>query len=340
MAKNDSSIRSQIKADRERASLLAAKKLSESKYQTLLTHVDYLEKRLEAATAIKKVHSSFAIVPKTHGVGSEATAVALVSDWHIEETVNPETVNGLNEYNLDIARARAVKQFTGIHRLWQILKRDIPIPNIVLALLGDFISGNIHDELLETCSLRPMDAILFAQELLESGISFLLKNTNCKLIIPCTVGNHGRITAKSRVATEKGNSLESLLYASLAKRFAGNSRVTFQIAGGYLTYLDVYGMKLRFHHGHNIRYQGGVGGLTIPLNKAIDKWNTATKADIDLCGHWHQCLDGGNFIVNGSLIGYNAYSVRIKGSFERPKQSFLLIDKKRGKTVVCPVLVD
>lgn len=274
----------EVRADQARLKLTTEKKETDKKYQALLQHTEYLEKRLEAVTAIRGEKNSFCITPKARGGSSEATAVALVSDWHIEETVDPDTVNGLNAYNLDIARKRAVAQFQGIHRLWQVLKRDIPTPNIVLALLGDFISGNIHDELLETCSLRPMDAILLSQELLASGITFLLKNTDCKLVIPCAVGNHARITAKSRVATEKGNSLESLLYASLAHRFSGNRRVTFQIAGGYLSYLQIYDMTLRFHHGHDVRYQGGIGGLTIPLNKAIDKWNKGRHADLDCLG--------------------------------------------------------
>src|ERR1043165_3949501 len=41
----------------------------------------------------------------------EATWVALASDWHIEETVRPETVNGVNSYNLAIARRRAQRYF-------------------------------------------------------------------------------------------------------------------------------------------------------------------------------------------------------------------------------------
>jgi hypothetical protein len=35
--------------------------------------------------------------------------VILASDWHIEETIDPETINYLNEYNPKIAKQRAEK---------------------------------------------------------------------------------------------------------------------------------------------------------------------------------------------------------------------------------------
>ena len=97
---------------------------------------------------------------------------------------------------------------------------------------------------------------------------------------------------------------------------------------------------LRFHHGHGMKYGGGVGGIYIPINKAIAQWNKALRADLDVFGHWHQFRDGGNFICNGSIIGYNAYALRIKADYEEPKQAFFLMDKNRGKTIVAPIFVD
>jgi hypothetical protein len=56
--------------------------------------------------------------------------------------------------------------------------------------------------------------------------------------------------------------------------------------------------------------------------------------------HFHQLRDGGNFVSNGSLIGWSSYAVSIKAEFEKPKQAFFLIDRKRGKTVSAPILFD
>ena len=137
----------------------------------------------------------------------------------------------------------------------------------------------------------------------------------------CHSGNHARTTKKQRIATEAGNSLEHYMYYVMRDRYKENSRVKFQIATGYhsyVTFFDKY--VVRFHHGHQINYQGGVGGITIPVNKAIAQWNKARLANLDVFGHFHTKFDGGNFFCNGSLIGYSAYAVSIKASFEKPSQ--------------------
>jgi hypothetical protein len=101
-----------------------------------------------------------------------------------------------------------------------------------------------------------------------------------------------------------------------------------------LTYVKVYNYSCRFHHGHALKYSGGIGGLFIPAFKAISQWNKSKHADWDFFGHFHQMKDGGNFISNGSLIGFNAYAVKIKADYEAPKQAFAIIDEERGLDVV------
>ena len=103
--------------------------------------------------------------------------------------------------------------------------------------------------------------------------------------------------------------------------------------------MDVYDKTIRFHHGHAMRYYGGVGGIYIPVNKAIAQWNKARPASLDIFGHFHQLKDGGIFVSNGSLIGWSPYSMRIKADYEEPKQAFIVIDNKHGRTFTCPIYV-
>jgi hypothetical protein len=117
-------------------------------------------------------------------------------------------------------------------------------------------------------------------------------------------------------------------------------RVKFIIPESYLAYVQVYDQVLRFHHGDGIKYHGGVGGITIPLNKAIAQWNKAKHANLDVIGHWHQLRDVGNYVCNGSMIGYNAYALSIKADFEKPRQAFFLMDRDRGKTINGPIFLE
>ena len=303
--------------------------------------IEKLEKELEAALAVQKQVKAFTITPKPQSKGGEATAIAVASDWHVEETVRSDEVNGMNEYNLDISKKRASQFFERALHLTNLEAKNTPINTLVLALLGDFITGNIHDENMETCSLRPIDAALKAKSYIKSGIEFLLENSDLNLVVVCNSGNHARITKKIRNATEEGNSLETFVYYALAQEYEENPRVKFLITPSYHNYLQVYDMVLRFHHGHSIRYMGGVGGITIPVNKKINEWNKTKWADLDVFGHFHTFFDGSNFVANGSLIGFNAYALRTGCSFEKPKQAFFVINRRwKEKILVRPILFE
>jgi hypothetical protein len=269
----------------------------------------------------------------------EATAIVLASDWHTEEEVRAESIDGLNEFNLKIAEQRISKFFVSVAKLVQTKQQSITVKTLVLALLGDFITGNIHEE-IDTL-LDPAEAIINVQNQIASGIEYLLENTNVELIIPCHSGNHGRATKTIHQGNEHANSFEYLMYHTLANYFHGQKRVKFLIAKGYHSYLDIAGYKIRFSHGHNIKYGGGVGGIYISGNKAIAQWNKSRPVDLDCWGHFHQLRFTGNMICNGSLIGYNAYALSIKADFEKPKQAFFLVNHGRKEiTDLCPVWLD
>jgi hypothetical protein len=304
-----------------------------------------LETELDSVLCIsQKTPQLTIIVPKTPSSVSESVAVMVGSDWHIEENVDPATVNNKNSFNLEIMEQRVLKFFQGQFRMFDILRRDTTISTIVLALLGDFITNTIHEDLQESNNLLPAEAIYRAECLIVSGIKFLLENTppETELLIVCHSGNHGRMTKKQRGTTEAGNSLEHFMYYHLRDFFKGESRVKFQIAEGYHSFVTLFDNKyrIRLHHGHAINYGGGVGGITIPVLKAIAQWNIADRADLDLFGHFHQFIDYGNFVANGSLIGYNDFAVRIKATFEKPQQAFFLVNKKwNSKTMATPIFL-
>lgn len=333
------SIEEQIIKDFEKKTAKQEANQAKKKLDFLMDENLKLQTMLDAQVKLKQNFSTFSIEPKKGSGESEATAVVLLSDWHIDEVVEGSAVNFLNRFDYDVAVNRATETFQTIARMINIYGRDIPINTLVVWLGGDFISGSIHDDLKENNSMLTMDAIWRAQNLIASGIKFLLKNTDVNLVIPTSPGNHSRITEKQRVSTEHGNSLETLMYKNLAMVFEGEPRIKFIINDSYHTYLDVYSYTLRFHHGHALTYAGGIGGLFIPAYKAIAQWNRGKTAYLDCFGHFHQKKDGQTFVCNGSLVGYNQYAVKIKADYDKPSQLFFLIDKKRGKTVMAPIIL-
>lgn len=329
-----------ISADREKTRVAQELSTLKKKYDECVRIIDRQEHELSALDNLTaKGVTTFKIEPRQGSGKSEGTVVVPASDWHMEERVNPATINGLNEHNLEFAKARAVKFFQRGLRLTRLLQQDLTIDHMVMPLLGDFISNDIHEDFPENNDLPPMLAIVEAGNSIASGIEFLLNHSKLQLTFPCHSGNHARTTHKVRVAMENGHSIEFLMYRHLAAYFRSEKRVQFIIPEGYHSYMEIYGKTLRFHHGHEINYAGGVGGIYIPVNKAIAQWNKAKRADLDVFGHFHQARDGGNFISNGSSIGYNAYAQSIKADFDVPKQQLFLMDKKRGRTCAWPIFV-
>jgi hypothetical protein len=298
-----------------------------------------LEKQLGIALSLGNKKTNPKPIEVSMADKAEAVAIAMASDWHVEETISPESTNGLNEFNLRIAKARIEKFFSTIARLTDIERNGAKIDDLVLWLGGDLMTGMIHEELAETNSQTPTQTILWLQDRLLDGIATLKPHFK-RILIPTSYGNHGRTTVKPRYATAAAHSYEWLLYRILEGRTAGDAQVEWQIADSYFNFLTIYDRRLRLHHGDGLKFQGGIGGLTIPTEKAIAQWNKSpNRADLDLFGHWHTFQQSRTWLCNGSLVGYNAYALSIKASFEPPAQTYFLLDKKRGRTMTAPILL-
>ena len=340
VVKKTPTVEQEIKSDREIRKLKESSTSQDRKNKALLEKVEILEDELSAALEIKNRASGFKIVPHKKGNESEAVAIWLASDWHVGEKVTLGQTNGLNEYNPQISKARAEAYFRNGLKLTDMSAREVSVNTIVLALLGDFITGHLHLDAIENNYLAPVEETIYAQNLIISGIEYILAHSEYEIVVPCHSGNHGRTTKFSHFGSENGHSLEYFMYCSIANYFRNEKRVKILIPEGAHSYLDVLGYTIRFLHGHDVKFGGGVGGLTIPLNKAIAQWDKARPAYITCLGHFHQRFDGGSFMANGSLIGYNAFALSIKASAEKPAQQFFLIDRVRGKTVVAPILTE
>jgi hypothetical protein len=331
-----------IARDIERRRLKQDNFLLKQKYDSALKQLEQVRYELDTALKVKR-HKDLVkpIRPREIKSGArEATWVALASDWHVEETVDPAKVNGVNSYNLAIARHRVERYFAGVSWLANYHAEEFKLRDGLLWLGGDLITGHLREENLEDNQCSPVHAIANLHGWISDGIRYTLKMTPTeKLRVVCNSGNHGRLTHKKRHATQEANSLEWLLYHFLAGEFKDDKRVEFVLPQGAHTYAQIYDWTVRFHHGDDAKYGGGVGGIHIPIRKAIQRWQTFRHADLTCLGHFHQytCMD--DLIINGSLIGYNPYALSIGAQYEEPAQAFFLMDSKRGVTMPAKVWV-
>ena len=319
------------KAERAERNRVAQSKLKDKALAQALAEIESLRQELGVFSSIGLPSIRRLGAPSPTSGGKRAIACVFASDWHVDEVVKPRTVNGLNEYNPHIAQARSETFFRNALKLVDIAAKDSEIDTIYLALLGDFFSGWIHEEGMELNAMAPVEAAMFAGDLLASGIAYWLKNSKYNIVGDALPGNHGRLTKKVQSANVVATSLETVTYARIVERFMGNPRVNISLADGGLVYrrfFDSYTMRLL--HGYEVKYGGGIGGLTIPLRRMISGWDKGIRANLTALGHFHQYLPGADIIGNGSLIGFNAFAQRIAASPEIPQQAFCVIHERDG----------
>lgn len=291
-------------------------------------------RQIEAELSIRKDFDAakHLIIPERFSIKQhtkhDATAFALISDWHVDEIVKIEEVSGVNEYNHAICKERIADLFDVIIQLTSMCKSKSIIKTLVVDALGDFIGGYLHLDLIQSNEITPIEAVIRVVELMTGGLDLILKASIVdEIIFSGVVGNHGRITQKPPTKKSAEKNYEWLVYEFLMRLYAAKKeeRIKFMLPKGMFNWLDVYGYQVRSHHGDAIRYQGGVGGIHIPLRKAIAQWNKARHADLDCLGHWHIRENSKDYCLNGSAIGYNQFAMRIKADYEPPQQSFFIL---------------
>lgn len=311
----------------------------EARNKTLLSELALKDDELAAYKSVVREGRALVATPKKVG-GKQRIGVPLMmcSDWHVEEHVDPRKVNGLNQYTLEIADRCIAK----LAEAFASMIHDAPrfdCRTAVIALMGDLISGTIHDELLESNFLSPQRAMVWLLDRLEKMLRTVLAlcpNLD-RIIVTCNSGNHGRATHKQRVSTREDNSLEMVVYQSLARIFREEKRLEFVFADGEWIELDVMGYRIAITHGDSFNYGGGIAGMMVPIRRGITRQFAGRDFHQYLMGHFHKRTDDGDVQINGSLIGYSPYSQRIHAKPEPRQQTFFIIDSERGKSITAPI---
>lgn len=272
---------------------------------------------------------------------SPGVPTLFLSDFHWGEVVHPSQINSVNRFNMSLARERLQYTVeTAIH-LCKILDKGMDYPGIVVALGGDMISGNIHEELQASNELNTMPTVLDLYGHLITAIT-KLADTFGHVFLPCVTGNHGRDTHKIWAKGRNHTSFDWLLYQFLAKHFEKDKRVTFYVPDGSDAYYRVYDYRYLLTHGDQFRGGDGMIGALGPIIRGDHKKrsrNSQIDMDYDtmICGHWHQYIHLLRLIVNGSLKGYDEYAYSGNFPFERPTQALWITHPRHGVTFRMPV---
>lgn len=272
------------------------------------------------------------------GTRRSGAAVALLSDVHAGAVVEQSHSSYGNRYSPAICRYRVRRWFAGV--AWHVKAyREVAwdLRHLVLWFGGDMVDGHLHRDSQET-SQTCIEAIDWLEPILVDGVRGLREELDCDVDLVMSYGNHPRDTKKPCRARGAAHNHEWGMYQRIARQLTPDGVQCLADPTAH-QYHRVFDYELHFHHGDETNYGGGVGGISIPLNKAFAQWDKVRHADLHHIGHWHQQLDGGRWLANGCVKGYDPYAMSVKGTPEPPQQTFYVLDEKRGKTAVTPLWV-
>ncbi len=273
-----------------------------------------------------------------------ATALLMLSDLHLDEVVDLAEMSGLNEYNREIAERRLERVIDGAVRLATEYVSGVTWDGICVALNGDLLSGDIHEELARTNAAPTTASVTYWVPRLAAALTHLADSFGA-VFVPCTDGNHDRNYRKTPSKQRAESSFAWVIYNWLADMLRDDERITFAITTAPGQCYPIYDTVFHQSHGDAFRSAGGVGGIYPSMLKHMHRLDAMWAAqgvavDVHLFGHWHQYLTGPNFIVNGSLKGFCEYARGLALRPEPARQALAVVTPERGIVQQMPVYAD
>lgn len=265
------------------------------------------------------------------------TPILVTSDFQFGEVIDKVNMDGINEYNVEIAQKRYRKL---IDKTVDIAFSHLPknrYDGIVLLRLGDTVSGDIHDELRRTNELSGVTSIPAVAEMEAWGVAQLAEAFK-RVHVVSVPGNHGRTTLKPPSKRIEEN-YDWLASCFLEREFKGDNRMTWQTPRSTDAVFQVAGRKYLATHGDNIGTKGGMGFVgpiaTISRGATLTMREYAARGvhiDKMFIGHFHSAFFFGRGWANGSLPGYSEYARAGRMTPENAQQWLLFMHQKYGCT--------
>jgi len=328
-----------------------------------------LDKIRDMIPSFKIVDSIPNIKPK-EGKVEERDVITIWSDFHADEVVKSEQMEGRNEYNRNVMLGRLWNLIRGIVYIVNSQRNSFDIGTLHIDLLGDFCSGNIHKELSETNEAPILQTSMMLSYVLAQAIISLLpyfKDIN----ITCLPGNHGRLFKKPEFKNKVINNYDTLIYhitSMFLSEYIKEGYIKFNIPESPECVIVRKGWGFLLGHSDQIKAWSGfpVYGFFrdnakqqklrklrsvlskndfVPsdsLDGAIVNMKNARSVsgyDFRECGHWHsmQVIDDWTTIINGSLLGGNEYSLNNLHTISEPTQTIAYLSKQWGLKGIEPI---
>lgn len=295
-----------------------------------LRHVEHLAEQLAGLRASPVTIPDW-LISQRQGPTRKSVLGCLISDVHMGEVISAEETSGVNEFNPDICSRRFRRYFEAACAVGTRWAADTDCQGVLLALAGDLISGDIHEELRMTNALTAHEQVAAMVGEVVAAIRVLLRAFPAVHVV-AVPGNHGRTTPKPTAKLYARASYDMLIASMAQERLSGDKRVTWQMSAATDQITPVFGRTVLTTHGDKIGTGGGQGfaGPVLPIVRGSKKIEAqmagiGRRPDLIQFGHYHTSAHPGMIFANGSVPGYSEYANGLRASVEPPQQWLYLL---------------
>lgn len=256
----------------------------------------------------------------------------LLSDTHAGEIVDPEAMNGMNEYNWDIMEQRMLNIVSSLQSYRST--RTYDVEELQVWVLGDMLSGNNHFELAVTNELP------IAEQAYRFGLTLgkfieQLVPLYPKITVYAVPGNHPRVSIKP-ANKQVFNNWDWISYLFAQTYLENYESVAFNTTRAGQLVVPIAGRTALLWHGDGIRSSmPGVpwGGVMRRVNELRRQYaDQGVDLDYFALGHFHQAnVVQGSVFMNGSVKGPDEYTLKQFGSGEQPRQLLITFDPRKQR---------
>jgi len=269
------------------------------------------------------------------------SAVLVISDTHIGQVVSVSQTNGFGGYN---PRIYCERLYYMQEKVTEILSETAHgCDELVVLLLGDIIHGALDHGAEREDHAVVVDQFQLALWSLHQFLGNLALRVP-KMRIYTVVGNHGRFPNQRKMpTTNRYSNFDHIVYAALQLTLGiqGLRNIDFVLNDCPRQLVEIKGSRFSCHHGDTIR--GGdkqfgipIHNLTRDVNATLQRFAAHDEKPVDyfVMGDKHKAislpLGRGEYIVNGSMVGPDEYSMVFCPA--EPTQLLFGVDQKLRKT--------
>lgn len=271
--------------------------------------------------------------------GITESAVLMLSDLHADEVVEPQEVDGFEDFNFPVAVKRGCHLVAEVSKWCNRSLSNFNFDELVIFGLGDYTNGEIHRA--ENYFGDQMTADLAIGEFIGHMIADLATHFP-KVRFANVTGNHGRRSQKIEFDKQADNNSHDTLIARIAEIFCKNlPNVSFSFPNSLSQIVEVKNHKFHLTHGHGKKQGSEAWSRARAFGQ---KTNSLLAGEIDyFCqGHYHTTGDvrisgGATLLANGAFLATDQFSYQSLQECGIPSQTLFGVHSHNGVTWRLPI---